>query len=236
MSGRSLCLILRVMPIDHAVIEKQLAALGEPSSWWERRELRELPTAMHADEQILAISAGKLVRTGWLRKEWLIAVTNQRLICLQTSKRLGRRQLDLHATQITDVSIRTRVFKAIVIVRAYGEVYKLLVRRADAVKLVAALSQLMQPRERPAIASNSPGVMVGRVIRHMLALPYAAVENDSTAPASPPTPVPADVEARLQLIEDQLQRLQQQMDFIEELLQQRSVSFHQPTDPASVNQ
>ncbi len=214
------------MPLDHAIIEQQLAALGEPSSWWERRELRDLPSALHADEQIRAIALGRLLRTGWLR-DWLFVVTNQRLICLQTDKHMGRRQLDLHAGQLTDVSIRTRVLRAIVMVRAYGEAYRLRVRRSDAVKLVAAISQLMQPRERPPVANPTPGVMVGRVIRHMLALPYAAVEDANALPAKAAQLSP-DVGARLQQLEDQMQRLQQQMDFIEELLQQRAPSFPRP--------
>lgn len=223
-------LILRAMPLDHSSIERQLAGLGEPTTWWERRELRDLPSALNADEEIRAIALGKLQRRGILQREWLIVVTNGRLLCLQTGKRMGRRQLDLHAGQITDVSIRTRVLRAIVIVRAYDGAYRLRVRRSDAVKLVAALSQLMQPRERRAVTNATPTVMVGRVIRHMLALPSAAVGDEPPLIPAPPK-IPQDVDARLQLLEDQMQRLQQQMDFIEELLQQRAISYSRPEQP-----
>ena len=217
------------MPLDHSIIEQQLAALGEPTTWWERRELRDLPSALNANEQIRAIAMGRLQRRGLFQREWLIVVTHTRLLCLQTGKRMGRRQLDLHAGQMTDVSIRTRVMRALVIVRGYDVTYRLRVRRSDAIKLVTALSQLLQPRDRRVTSSGSPTVMVGRVIRHMLALPSAAVGDVPLAPPEPTAPLlPDDVDRRLQLLEDQIQRLQQQMDFIEELLQKRAISTVRP--------
>jgi hypothetical protein len=212
------------MPLDRATIEQQLAALGEPSHWWERRELRDLPSALHADERIQAISLGKLHRAGWFKREWLIVVTNLRLICLQTGRRMGRRQFDLHAGQITDVSVRSGIRRARLIVRAYGEVYRLRLRRSDAVKLMAALSQLVQPRERPLEVRRTPGAMVERVVSHMLALPSVALEGASPQPMrAVPAFDPAPLEQRLQLLEDDVQRLQQQVDFLEDLLQQRSI-------------
>lgn len=214
------------MPLDRALIEQQLAALGEPAQWWERREMRDLPSAMNADERIQAIAVGRLKRVSW-RREWLIVVTNERLICLQRGNRMGRRQLDLHASEITDVTERVRVFRTRLIVRAYGEVYRLRVKRADAHKLNAALGQLVQPRERPAAARRTPAVMAQRVIQHMLELPGVALDN-TPRPRALPAPAfdPAPLERRLQLLEDEVQRLQQQVDFLEDLLQQRSLVSH----------
>jgi hypothetical protein len=210
------------MPIDHAAIEEQLVALGEPSTWWEQRELRDLPVAMHADEAIRAIALAKLHRVAWFRRPWLIVVTNARLICLQTRRGMGRRQIDLQAREISDVAIRTRVLRATVIVRAFDATYRLRVRRGDAVKLVGALSQLQSPRERGLPAGNTPGLMVGRVIKHMLALPDAAVASVPSATPKPLPPSPAQSDDRMDRLEEQMHRLQQQMDFIEELLQKRS--------------
>ena len=210
------------MPLDRAVIEQQLAALGEPAQWWERREMRDLPSAMNADERILAIATGKLQRARFQR-EWLIVVTSQRLICLQTGKRMGRRQLDLHASEITDVNERVRVFRTRLVVRAYGEVYRLKVRRPDARKLITALAQLVQPRERPATVRRTPAAVAQRVIQHMLDLPGAALDNTRPALPAPTAFDPGPLERRLQLLEDEVQRLQQQVDFLEDLLQQRSL-------------
>ena len=213
------------MPLDRAIIEQQLAALGEPAQWWERREMRDLPSAMNPDERIQAIAVGRLKRVG-LRREWLIVVTNERLICLQRGN-MGRRQLDLHASEITDVTERVRVFRTRLIVRAYGEVYRLRVKRADAHKLNAALAQLVQTRERPLPVRRTPAVMAQRVIQHMLELPGVALDN-TPRPKALPAPAfdPAPLERRLQLLEDEVQRLQQQVDFLEDLLQQRSLVSH----------
>ncbi|MGH7469220.1 MAG: hypothetical protein ACRENP_14790 [Longimicrobiales bacterium] len=214
------------MPLDRGIIEQQLAALGEPATWWERRELRDLPAVLHAEERIQAIALGKLHRARW-RREWLVVVTDERLVCLQTNKRMGRRQFDLHAGQVTDLSVRNGIRRAFVTVRAYGEVYRLRVRRTDAVKLSAAISKLVPTRERPLETRHSPGAMVGRVIQHMLALPSAAFDE-----VKPPPPVQTvdntPIEQRLQLLENEVQRLQQQVDFLEDLLQQRSLLVERP--------
>jgi hypothetical protein len=216
------------MPLDRGLIEQQLAALGEPAQWWERREMRDLPAVLHTNERIQAIAVGKLKRLGWQR-EWLIVVTDQRMVCLQTGMRMGRRQFDLHAGQITDLSMRSRIRRALVIVRAYGEVYRLRVRRADGAKLIAAISRLVPTRERPLETRHSPGAMVGRVIQHMLALPSAAFDDTKPpAPAAPPDVAP--LEKRLQLLEDEVQRLQQQVDFLEDLLEQRSSGVEGPKE------
>jgi hypothetical protein len=135
---------------------------------------------------------------------------------------MGRRQFELQAGQITDLAVRSGIRRARLIVRAYGEVYRLRVRRADAVKLITAISRLVPSRERPLETRHTPGAMVGRVIQHMLALPAAAL--DEVKPLAPPSPPDvAPLEQRLQLLEEEVQRLQQQVDFLEELLQQRSI-------------
>ena len=213
------------MPLDRANIEQQLAALGEPSQWWERRELRDLPSVLHADERLQAIALGKVHRAGLFKREWLIVVTNLRLICLRTGSRMGRRQFDLHAGQITEVSVRAGIRRARLVVRAYGEVYRLRVRRSDANKLLQALSQLVQPRDRPLEIRRTPGAMVERVVSHMLALPSVALEGSPQQQPRPPVTNfdPKPFEQRLQLLEDEVQRLQQQVDFLEDLLQQRSI-------------
>ena len=130
------------MPIDRGTIDQQLRALGETSRW-DERELRDLPTVLHSDETILAISRGKIARLRWLRRSWLIVVTNERLLCLRSSGRSWR-QLEVSASQIARVALRIGVFRGRVIVLTTGSTYRLLVPRWDAYKLLTALSGLAQ--------------------------------------------------------------------------------------------
>jgi PH (Pleckstrin Homology) domain-containing protein len=209
------------MPLDRGSIEQQLHALGESSRWWERRELRDLPSALHPDERILAIALGKPYRSGPRGRRWLIVVTSTRLLCMQPGRRGTHRQLDVQASQITGLAMRTRVFGARVIVTTLGEKYRLRVQRADAFKLLTALSNIVPPRDT--IDGRTPTVMIGRVIKHMLALPTVALNPEVKPVANAPAFDPAPLEQRLQILEDEVQRLQQQVDFLEELLQQRSL-------------
>jgi hypothetical protein len=206
------------MPLDRGTIEQQLHALGESPRWWDRRELRDLPGALNADETIKAIAVGKLFRPRLLRRPWLIVVTNARLLCLCSGTRMSRRQIELLAGEITRVWSGMGVFRSRVVVLAGGEKYRLIVRRTDAFKLLAAISNLVQARPEP-LHGAWPTAVAGRVVRHILALPTVALQPEQEKPVPPPAQT-VD-EDRLAMLEDQVQRLQQQVDFLENLLRRR---------------
>jgi glycine/D-amino acid oxidase-like deaminating enzyme len=207
------------MPLDRGTIEQQLHALGESPRWWDRRELRDLPGALHADETIRAIAVGKLFRPRLLRRAWLIVVTDARLLCICSGSRMSRRQIELHAGEITRVWSGMGVFRSRVVVLAGGVRYRLIVRRTDAFKLLAAISNLIQARPEQ-LKGSWPTAVAGRVVRHILALPTVALQPE---PEKKPEPLPAARidQDRLALLEDQVQRLQQQVDFLENLLRRR---------------
>jgi hypothetical protein len=207
------------MPVDRGTIEQQLHALGESPRWWDRRELRDLPGALNFGETIRVIALGKLFRPRLLRRPWLIVVTDQRLLCLRSGSRMSRRQIELHAGEITRVWSGMGPFRSRVIVLAGGEKYRLLVRRGDAFKLLAAISSLVHPGLEPAQGSG-PTAVAGRVMRHILALPTVALQPDEK-PKPENMSSPAVDQERLAQLEDQVQRLQQQVDFLEDLLRQR---------------
>jgi hypothetical protein len=213
-------LVFLRMPLDRTAIEQQLNALGEGPVWWDRRELRDLPAALHADEKILAIALGKLGRPRLLRSSWLIVVTNMRVLCLSSGRRMSRRQLEVAVSQITRVSMRMGPFRARVLVTVPGERYGMLLRRADAYKLMNALSSVVKSRES-SLQGPWPGVMFTRVIRHVLALPTVALQPEGQNPPPAPPATSQIDEKRLQLLEDQVQQLQQQVDFLEKLLEER---------------
>lgn len=207
------------MPIDRGIIDQQLEALGEGSRWWERRELRDLPVVLHAEEHILAISRGKLARVRWLRRPWLIVVTDRRLLCLRSGSS-GWRQVEVPAAIMGRVALRIGPFHGRVVVVAGGEKYRLLVPREDAYKIFSALSGLSHPQKQ-SDAGFAPTRMVRRMMDHVLALP--AVALGPTPPEDPPAPAPdtTEIRQRLESLENEVQELRQQVAFLEQLLQQR---------------
>jgi hypothetical protein len=210
------------MPLDRGAVEQQLEAIGE-SRWWDRRELRDLPAALHADERILALALGKLQRPRLLRRPWLIVVTSQRLVCLRAGRRLTREQVEVPANQIIRVSMRVGPFRARLLIAVSGDRYRLLVRRPDAYKLLAALSSVVQEREA-AVHGAWPGLMFGRVIRHVLELPAVALKPDTPNAKPAPDTGNTDHEKRLQLLEEQVQQIQRKVYFLEDLLRQRQIA------------
>jgi hypothetical protein len=211
------------MPIDRGIIDHQLQALGESSRWWDRRELRDLPAVMDHDEQIMAISYGKLGRVRLMRRPWLIVVTSRRLLCLRSAAgRASWRQLEVSADQIARVALRVGLFRGRVLIVAEGSMYRLLVPRLDAYKLLNALSTLGTPRDE-ALLGFGPTRMIRRVLDHVLALPAAAVNPH------PPRPLPViavthAADQRVQVLEDEVQELRQQVEFLEQLLRERHVA------------
>lgn len=210
------------MPLDRGVIDQQLQALGESPGWWEQREFRDLPSVLHADERILAISRGKVARLRWMRRSWLIVVTERRLVCLRSAGRTSWRQLDVSASQIARVALRIGPFHGRVVVVAGGRTYRLLVPRADGYKLSSVLSTLSAPA-RETHSGLRPTVMVRRVIDHVLALPAVALDPHAPAKAPPAQPGISALDERIQSLEEEVEELRQQVRFLEQLLHRQQV-------------
>lgn len=209
------------MPIDRGQMDQQLEALGEGARWWDVRELRDLPVVMHADERILTLARGKIGRPRWLHRVWLIVVTDRRLLMLRSASRSGWRQLELSASQITRVTLRIGPLRGRVIVTGGGTRFRLLVERADGYRLLNALTNVAAP-PKEALTGFGPTRVARRVIDHVLSLPAAAFGPDAV-PALPPAPS-VDLRAidqRFQALEEEIERLREQVDFLEQLLRQR---------------
>lgn len=215
------------MSIDRGYLDQQLKALGEGSRWWDQREMRDLPAVLSPDEHILAISRGKVGRVRWLRRNWLMVVTDRRLLCMRSSRGPSWRQLELAANQMVRIAIRLGLFRGRVVIETDGSTFKLLVPKTDAYKLASVLSSVARGGQS---ALSGPGAtrMVKRVIDHVLALPAAAFNPEASTglvPIAPPPQPPA--ESREDVLENQIEQLQAQVEFLEELLQQK----HNPALP-----
>lgn len=207
------------MAIDRGILDQQLQSLGDAARWWGERELRDLPGILYPEEKLIAIARGKIARIRVIRRSWLIVVTNRRLLCLRSGGATRWQQIEVDADEIERVSLRVGPLRGRVRVIAGSNSYRLLVPRSDSWKLSAALSSLCAPN-KSALSGGGPVLMVRRVFDHVLALPNVAL---NPVPPNPPA-APADnpqTELRLQLLEEQVQQLQQQVDFLEQLLRER---------------
>jgi hypothetical protein len=210
------------MPIDRGIIDQQLQALGEGSRWWAQRELRDLPSVLDADEQIRALSRGKIARVRWFRRLWLIVVTDRRVLCLRSGGGTGWRQFEIRADHVTRAALRVGPFRGRVVVVAGDRTYRFLVPRLDAYKLVTALSTYAVARP-DASRGFAPTRTFMRVVDHVLALPAAAFQPDAQR-ALPVVPDRSLLDQRIDSLEEEVQQLRQQVNFLEQLLHQRHES------------
>ena len=214
------------MPLDRGIVDQQLRALGEGTGWWDRRELRDLPAIMRADEEILAIAYGKVGRLRFLRRSWLVVLTDARLLCMRSSRRSWR-QIEVGIDQITRLGLRVGPFRGRLIVRAGNESIRLLLQRPAAYKLLQTLRDIVTPAEELKRGFR-PTRVVQRVVDHVLELPAVVFSPDANAgqqPVAPPKPQLAPpTDDYVYKLETEIDQLKQQVDFLEQLLRERQES------------
>lgn len=209
------------MSQDRGVIEQQLTAIGEGSRWWEEREMRDLPSILHRDEEILGIARGRLGRPAVVRLGWLLVVTNHRLLCIRSQGGRGWRQVEMAAGQIQRTGLRVGPLHMRLLVTGGGEKIRAFLRKDEAYKLSRALARIAGP-PREVQGGFGPVRMLRRVLDHMLDLP--AVALDPSIPAglalSSPRPEPPS-DDRVHELENQVEELRQQIGFLEQLLEEK---------------
>ena len=215
------------MPVDRGVIDAQLRDIGEGERWWEQREFRDLPHVLHTDERIRGIINGKLLgrRRPRLRSggPWLFVATDQRLICLQ-QQRFARRQVDIVAGQVTRVSQSSRLRSFQIVLETPQRRFRLRIAKEEASRFMLALGPLLNlPLQRlpgdieqlswiPGLTTVArlPGFsgIVSRVA--MLSPPDYASRSDLER-----------LEAVVESLQGEVERLQQHVAFLEDLLEKR---------------
>jgi hypothetical protein len=195
------------MAVDRRTIEDQLIAIGEAERWWDQREVRELPHILNPDERIRAIVSGWLKRPlrparRWLARSWLVAVTEHRVICIRKGEAFGRKELDIPLAPVTSIGQRTGLFMATISIVSGDTRHRIRVAKSDALKLIGALSALIR-RIEPLPPVPSAPALPGHVSREA----YDQVLR------------------RIDLVEEEIERLRQQADFVEDLLKRRETSL-----------
>jgi hypothetical protein len=219
------------MPIDRSAIDLQLREIGEGDRWWEHREFRDLPHILHADEAIVGIIAGKLLgaRRPRLRsgRDWILVATTQRLICLK-QERFARKQIEFAVGQIIRVQQSAGLRAYQITLDTAQARYRLRIPKTDAFRFARSLAHLM-PNVHLVAAANpqlAPGDAEPRSwlpgLSRMAALPGI---GGIAAKLSPPDESPdrvARLESAVERLVVDVERLQQHVAFLEELLQKRA--------------
>jgi hypothetical protein len=205
------------MSIDRGAIDEQLRSIGESERWWEQREFRDLPHILHPGEKLRGLVNGRVIgrRLPLPRvlpaAMWLIAVTDERLICLK-QQRFGRKEIDVPRAHIFGMKHRTRIFAAQITLETVDRRIRLRVAKADAFRFVGALSALM-PRPIPAAGGSAHIAYSGVLMPGLQGLSAADLVTRGDL---------GRLEATVERLEADVERLQQQVDFLENLLQKRA--------------
>lgn len=201
------------MPLDRGALDAQLREIGAGERWWEHSEFRELPHLLGAEERIAALVSGILLgrrRPRLLpRASWLFVATDQRLILLRRM-RFGRKQIDIVPGQIARIQQRSRSRAFHVTIDTPVRQYRIRIAPSDAFRFASALARLAPDAQVPDAAP---------------ALQAAPRLGGLLGGGSAPEPAPRETVQRLERALDDLrgdvERLQQQVAFLEDLLEKR---------------
>ena len=217
------------MGLDRGEIDAQLREIGEGDRWWEQREFRDLPHILHSDERILGLVTGSVPgrRRPRLRfgGPWLIVVTSQRLLCLR-QERFARRQLEVQAGEIRRLHQNSRMRGHQITIETTERRLRIRIPKSDAFRFSAALAVLFPaPAAQPIDPDLEPLAWLPG-ISTVAALPGFSGIVSRVAMLSPPDFASREhvlrVEASVDTLQREVERLQQQVAFLEDLLQTRA--------------
>jgi hypothetical protein len=210
------------MPVDRGAIDAQLRDIGEGDRWWEQREFRDLPHILQAEERIRGLVMGRVLGPRRPRLKpagrWLMVVTDQRLICLR-QERFARKQIEVAAGQLRRIDRSSRLRSYQITIQTPQWRYRLRVARVDAARFAAALQTLLPAFAAPAMdpderASTWLEAIPG--VSRLLLKPGTSREDEALREHL------ERVEAAVERLHGDVERLQHQVAFIEDLLQKRA--------------
>lgn len=219
------------MPVDRSTIDGQLREIGEGDRWWEQREFRDLPYILNADERIHGVVNGKLFGPPRPRvmpsAHWLIVATSERLVCLKR-QRVGRQQVDIHLSQITRMQHSSRVRGVRIVLDTPHRRYRIRISKHDAFRFIGALTPLVQRALSPTTGEGPayllpPGTQTLESVPRLTRL-LSRVTGHAPVPDFVPRAEFARVAADVERLENEMERLKQHVEFLENLLQQRAES------------
>ena len=187
--------------------------------WSDRPEVQSLPELLAPNERIAFVGGG-VVAGRFTHREWLIVLTDQRLLCVVGTNPITRQVVEVPVASIRGVDCRRGPLRSTVALKtAQGKVRISNMKRAAASELFAAISEPLRARER----ARRPN-------------PLTWQTQPAAAAAPAPEPViyhapPVDLEARVRRLEElnealesEVAQLREQVAFLEELLQAKATN------------
>jgi hypothetical protein len=223
------------MPVDRGAIDAQLREIGEGDRWWEQREFRALPHILHADEQLRGLANGKILgrRRPRLRPapKWLLVATSQRLIFLK-QERFARKQVEIAAGHVVRMYGGAGMRTYQITIHSPERRYRLRLSKETAFRFMASVQPLMpNPPAQLADPGAAPGPWLPG-LGALTALPGVAgmvsmASGQSRGDFASREHV-ARLENALERVSEDVERLQQQVAFLEDLLQKRAEQSYLP--------
>lgn len=216
------------MPVDRGLIDQQLRELREGEHWWELREFRDLPNVLFDGERIVGVIRGKVL--GRLphprpRRKWLIVATTQRLLFLKNSP-FGMKRMEVAPAEVTRIYHSNRLGSYQVTVVTTVQKYRIKIPKADAFRFVQALASVIPSESVHRLSPSLEALSWVPGITTVASLPgVERMLTRATVLAAPP-PVSRTELQRMEETIEQLQkdvdRLIEQVAFLENLLQKRA--------------
>ena len=196
--------------------------------WSHPHEVEELRRMLLPGENLLFLTNAKLLRRVGLSRRWLVALTQHRLICMRGHKAMNRRLVEVPVESIAGAYVKRDMWAKEVRVDTLNgsirlgkipessqhELINLVIslRRSsavpatDRVKLPDAGTSMPAPAQAPALSAGAPSF---------------SVAPQSSAVAQAAHRRMEDLELTVEKLNSDVARLQDQIDFLERVLEKR---------------
>ena len=141
------------MPVDKEIISEQLKALGDFDHFFTQREVHYLPEVMIQDEVVCGIASGI-----YEKKNWIIVVTNFRLLFLDKNLFFGLKQVDIPLPKIMSVAHSVGLFYGVIeIGLASGNKSIDRIPKKDVLKISAMITELLRGKIQKPLGLSGSG-------------------------------------------------------------------------------
>ena len=206
------------MTVDRVVLNRD----GGGSTlelWSDHPAAQELPHLLWPDEVVRFVFSAAIMRSARpASRRWLIVLTDQRLICMKGRAGSTPKVKDILYDAMISVTNRSRILRATVIITTSLGRLRLLVSRSEAQRIVQAINSVrrVQPlyfvAPAPTVAAAMPVITPAAPV--VAALPPAEPTRGGDTRI-------ARLESTVERLEAELAALQQQIEFLEQLLRTR---------------
>jgi hypothetical protein len=188
--------------------------------WSDREEVHALPEILRPAEGLVAVGSGTVVKSARLaQSNWLVVLTDRRLLCLKGRAAVGRKVVDMPASQIRSVETSGLFRKTLSLETDFGTLRVGSLTKSFAKELVEGLTAVM------GAFSDTPGGAG--------ALPNAELATPDRSKAGPPgdsREAAHALEDAVGALEEKVEELTDRVAFLEELVRSNVATQPDPTE------